>query len=76
MTKTEEKYRLRSEKVVNESWSKVKKYTDEVIQILEKKNLDDRDILILRIIARAFVQQSILEEADTIALFEVDPHML
>lgn len=68
----EEEYRLLCEKVVNESWSTVGKYTDEIDKALEKDILDEKDITLLRAAAQAFVQRSILEKIDSVALFGVD----
>lgn len=68
----EEQYRLLSEKVVNESWSKVEKYTNELIEILEKEELDEREFELIIMAARAFVQKILMERADNIALFGMD----
>ena len=65
-------YRLLCEKVVNESWSQVEKYTDLISDTLEKEVLNSEDIDIIKMAARAFVQKAILERADSVSLFGVD----
>ncbi len=70
----EEQSRLVCEKVLNESWSKVERYTDEIILALGKKELGEKDLLLIKIAARAFVQKVLVERADTVALFGVDLH--
>lgn len=72
--KKEERYRLLCEKEVNESWSKVGKYTKEIFKALDKKELNETDLLLIKLAARAFIQKSILENADNTLLFGVDLH--
>ena len=68
----EERYRLLCEKEVNESWSKVERYTEEIVKILDKKKITDDDLTLLKIVARVFVQKAMLDKAESIALFGVD----
>lgn len=69
---TEEQNRLLCEKILNESWSKVGKYTDEINEALEKKEIDEYDLSIIKMAARAFVLKITMERADSISLFGVD----
>jgi hypothetical protein len=68
----EARYKLLCEKVLNESWSSVERYTEEIQEVLEKVELNEKDIVLLRIAAGAFVQRAIMEKADSVALFGVD----
>ena len=65
-------HKLLCEKVLNESWSAVEKYTEQIQAALEKKDPDEKDLLFLRLAARAFVQKAMMEKADSVALFGVD----
>lgn len=70
--KKEEQNRLMCEKVLNESWSKVEKYTEDIQIALKKKILTKKDLLLIKLAAYAFVQKISMEKADSIALFGVD----
>lgn len=70
--KREEKFHLRCEKVVNETWSDAEKYTEEIEKTLKKEEWDERDQSLMRIAAAAFCQRAIMDKADSIALFGVD----
>ncbi|KKK69948.1 hypothetical protein LCGC14_2928920 [marine sediment metagenome] len=64
--------RLLCEKILNESWSKVEKYTEEIKAALEKGKLSEKDLVLIKLAARAFVQRAMMEKADSVALFGVD----
>lgn len=68
----EERYKLLCEKVLNESWSSVGEYSEEIELILEKEELDAEDLVLIKMAARAFVQKIMMEKAESVALFEVD----
>ena len=71
--RSEEKYRLLSEKLVNESWSAAEKYAEEIEEVLQQEGeLDERGKSLLIIAATAFVQRAAMEKAESIALFGVD----
>ena len=72
----EEQNRLLCGNVLNESWSKVEKYTDEITAALEKKELTEHDLSLIKIAAAAFIQRAMIEKADAIALFGVDLYSL
>ncbi len=56
---------LQCEKVVNESWSSVKQYKNELIAILEKEEVSNpAEISLLKAAANAFIQKIELEEAE------------
>ncbi len=69
----EERYRIKCEKVVNESWSVVEEHKDEIKEILEKGGPEtDRELSILKIAAEAFLMKISLSRAEDIALFGVN----
>jgi len=68
----EEQNRLLCEKVLNESWSKVEKYTNDIRSALEKDELSERGLVLIKMAARAFVQKSMMDRADTISIFGID----
>ncbi len=75
MTREEQKalqYRLLSEKVVNESCAEVGKYTSEIEKALEKKDIGEKELLLLKIAARAFVQRVKIERITNMELFGID----
>jgi hypothetical protein len=69
---TDDRYKLLCEKVLNESWSAVEQHTEEIQIALEKKELDEKDIILIKLAARAFIQRAIMEKAESVALFGVD----
>jgi hypothetical protein len=72
--RTKNTYRLRCEKIVNESWSKVEEHVNEIMKALEKDILDERDILLLRLASGAFVQRVQLNQLESDELFQIDPN--
>jgi len=72
----DERYKLLCEKVLNESWSEVSKHTEEIQAALEKSYLEEEDLLLIKLAARAFLQRALMERADSVALFDVDPYGL
>lgn len=68
----EERHKLLCEKVLNESWSTVGKYTEEILLALGKDHPDKNDLALIKLAARAFVQRDLVEKAESAALFEVD----
>jgi hypothetical protein len=69
---TDDRYKLLCEKVLNESWSAVEQHVEEIEVALEKKELDEKDLVLIKLAARAFLQRAMLEKAESIALFGVD----
>jgi hypothetical protein len=68
----EERHKLLCEKVLNESWSSVGKYSEDIQLALEKRNPSKYDLALIKLAARAFVQRDLMEKADSAALFGVD----
>lgn len=68
----EERYKLLCEKVLNESWSSVSQHTEEIQLALEKEELDEKDVALIKMAARAFVQRDMMEKAESMTLFQVD----
>jgi len=61
----ESTFRLFSERVINETWSKAEQYKEEIELILERGTVEsDRDISLLLIAANAFIQKVTLSDAD------------
>jgi hypothetical protein len=69
---TDDRYKLLCEKVLNESWSAVEQHVEEIQVALEKKELDEKDLVLIKLAARAFLQRAMMEKAESIALFGVD----
>jgi len=65
-------YRLLCEKIINESWSKVERHMDQISEALDKEILTNKDISLLKMAARAFIQKALLEKADNEFLFGMD----
>jgi hypothetical protein len=65
-------YKLLCEKVLNESWSEVSQYAEEIQVALNKENPDENDILLINIAARAFLQRVFFERAESVVLFDMD----
>jgi len=70
--KKEKNHKLLCEKVLNQSLSAVGKYISEIEAALEQDVLSDRDLILIKIAARAFVQQANKDKADSLFMFEVD----
>lgn len=66
------RYKLLCEKILNESWSEIAQYTEEIQVALLKDEPDERDLLLIKLAARAFLQRSTMEKAESVALFGVD----
>lgn len=68
----DDRYKLLCEKILNESWSEIEQYTEEIQVALEKEELDEKDLLLIKLAARAFLQRATMEKAESVALFGVD----
>ncbi len=68
----EDHYKLLCEKVLNESWSSVEQHTEEIQRALEKKELNERDLVLIKMAALAFLQKVMIDRADSVSLFGVD----
>lgn len=69
MASKEQLYRIRCERVVNESWAEARKYLDRLEDILINGAKDDEDVTILYLAAFAFLQKATLNEAEDQELF-------
>jgi hypothetical protein len=72
----DDRYKLLCEKVLNESWSAIEQHTEDIQIALEKKELDEKDIILIKLAARAFLQKAMMEKAESVALFGVDLYKL
>ena len=70
--KKEKNHKLLCEKVLNQSWSSVEKYIPEIEAALDKERWSEKDLILIRIAAIAFLQRAKMQKADSLSLFEVD----
>lgn len=69
---TEDMYRMRCEKVVNEGWSRASLHFDEIKQVVEKGKVStEEDEILLLIAAGAFIQKMTLDRAVDQTLFDL-----
>lgn len=68
----DDRYKLLCEKILNESWSEIEQYTEEIQVALLKDEPDEEDLLLIKLAARAFLQRATMEKAESVALFGVD----
>jgi len=69
MAKKEDLYRIRCERVVNESWAEARKYLDRLENILIDGAKNDEEISIIILAAFAFLQKATLDESEDRELF-------
>ena len=69
MASKEQLYRIRCERVVNESWAEARKYLDRLKDILSNGAKDNEEVSILYLAAFAFLQKATLDEAEDQELF-------
>jgi hypothetical protein len=65
----DDKYRLLSERILNESWSNVELFKKEIGKILEKGRVEsDREMSLIMMAANAFFQKVTLNDAESCKL--------
>jgi len=69
MAKKEDLYRIRCERVVNESWAEAKKHLNKLPAILTNGPENEEESAIIISAALAFLQKATLEEAEDLELF-------